>query len=143
MVETSKIERLTPEAVKALADKVIDAGSVPKKVPAVDDIEAQEKVLVGALSSAMLTSSDMPVQIPPAVLGQLAAQLVAYGVRQTDLIDPDAIYAPAWVTDGIKQQSVQLPEQPQHTEAEPVVERTAVAPKCPKRIAKGARAVRR
>lgn len=135
--------RLTPESAKALADKVIEQSVVPKKIPAVDDIEGQTKTLVGALSSAMLTATEMPVQIPPAVLGHLAEQLVAYGVRQTEHVDPDAVYAPAWITDGIRQQSVKVPEQPQHTEADPVVVRTAVAPTPPKRIAKAARAVRR
>lgn len=138
-----KTGRFTPEDAKALADKVIEQEVVPKKIPAADDVEGQTKALVGALSSAMLTASEMPVQIPPAVLGHIAEQLVAYGVRQTDLINPDAVYAPAWITDGVKQQSVKLPEQPQHTEAAPVVERTATAPACPKRIAKAARAVRR
>lgn len=142
MVKRSKVEGLTPEAAKALADKAIETTVVPKKIPAADDIEGQVKTIVGALSSAMLTATEMPVQVPPAVLGAVAEQLVAYGVRQTEHIDPAAVYAPAWITDGVKQHSVKLPEQPAHTEAEPVVERTATAPSCPKRVGKAARAVR-
>lgn len=139
----SKAERLSPESAKALADKVIDQTVVPKKIPAVDDIEGQEKALVGALSSALLTATEMPIHVLQPVAADLASQLVALGIRQTEHIDPDAVYAPAWITDGVKQQSIKVPDPPQHTEGEPHVERTAVAPKCPKRIAKAARAVRR
>lgn len=134
--------RLTPESAKALADKVIDETMVPKKIPAVDDIEGQTIALVGALSSALLTATEMPLHMLQPVVRNLAEQMVALGVRQTEHIDPQAIHAPAWITDGVKQQSIKLPDPPQHTEAEPVVVRTATAPKCPKRIAKAARAVR-
>lgn len=134
--------RLTPESAKALADKVIDETMVPKKIPAVDDIEGQTIALVGALSSALLTATEMPLHMLQPVVRNLAEQMVALGVRQTEHIDPQALHAPAWITDGVKQQSIKLPDPPQHTEAEPVVVRTATAPKCPKRIAKAARAVR-
>ncbi len=138
-----KASRLTPEDAKALADKVIDKNVVPKKIPAADDIEGQTIALVGALSSALLTATEMPLHMLQPVVRDLAEQLVALGIRQTDLVDPDAIHAPAWITDGVRQESIKLPDPPQHTEAEPVVERTATAPACPKRVAKAARAVRR
>lgn len=133
---------ITPEDAKALADKVIDQTVVPKKVPDVDDVEGQAKTLSGALASALMTASDFPVNVPPAVVGTVAAQLVAYGIRQTDRVDPDAIYAPAWITDGIKEQAMPVPESPKHTEAEPVVARTATAPEPPTRIPRKMRAVR-
>ncbi|MDD7812630.1 hypothetical protein PP713_08685 [Mycobacterium sp. CSUR Q5927] len=133
---------MEPESAKALADKVIDETVIPKKIPAADDIDGQTKAIGGALASALLTATEMPLHMLQPVVGDLAAQLVALGVRQTEHIDPDAVHAPAWVTDGVRQESVKLPDPPQHTEAEPVVARTATAPQCPKRLAKAARAVR-
>lgn len=133
--------RLTPESAKAVADKVIDAGVIPKKIPAVDDVDAQTKAVGGALASALLTATEMPIHMLQPVVGDLAAQLVALGIRQTEHVDLEAVHAPAWITDGVRQESIKLPDQPQHTEAEPVMERTAQAPKPPKRIAKAARAV--
>lgn len=135
--------RMEPEDAKALADKVIESNVIPKKVPHVEDIDEQTKAVGGALASALLTATEMPLHLLQPVVGDLAAQLVALGIRQTKHVDPTAIHAPAWITDGVRQESMKLPEQPKHTEAEPVVERTAEAPKCPKRIAKHARAVRR
>lgn len=135
--------RLTPESAKALADKVIDSAVVPKKIPDATDIDAQTKAVGGALASALLTATEVPLTVLQPVVADLAAQLVALGIRQTEHVCPEAIHAPAWVTDGMRQQSVKLPEQPQHTEAEPVVARTAEAPKPPKRIASHARAVKR
>ncbi|MGZ9830237.1 hypothetical protein ACXYTP_25315 [Tsukamurella ocularis] len=132
---------LTPEAAKAIADQVIDETVIPKKVPAVDDIEGQKQALAGALASALLTATDMPMHLLTEYVADLASQLVAFGVRQTDQIDPGAIHAPTWITDGVRQQAVQLPEQPQPTEAEPYVARTAVAPAPPKRIKQAAKAV--
>lgn len=144
MVKAKKqTSRLSAEAAKALADKVIDANVVPKKIPAADDIDGQTKAIGGALASALLTATEMPLHMLQPVVGDLAAQLVALGIRQTDLIDPAALHAPAWITDGVRQQSVKLPDPPQHTEAQPFVEQTATAPVCPKRIGKAARAVRR
>ncbi|OMC04907.1 hypothetical protein A5733_20855 [Mycobacterium sp. NS-7484] len=139
----SKAERLSPESAKALADKVIETNVVPKKVPALDDIDGQTKALGGALASALLTATEMPLHALQPVIGALSAQLVALGIRQTEHVDPEALYAPAWITDGVRQESIKLPDPPQHTEGEPHVEMTTVAPKCPKRIAKAARAVRR
>lgn len=136
-------EPLTPEDAKAIADKVIEASVIPKKIPAVDDIDGQTKAVGGALASALLTATEMPLHMLQPVVGELAAQLVAYGIRQTDNIDPAAVHAPAWVTDGVRQESVKLPTPPDPTEAEPVVARTATAPEPPKRIAKRDRAVRR
>jgi hypothetical protein len=134
---------MSAEDAKALADKVIDESVIPKKVPAVDDIDAQTKAVGGALASALLTATEMPMHTLQPWVGDLAAQMVALGIRQTEHVDPSAVHAPAWITDGVRQQSVKLPEPPQHTEAAPVVERVATAPKCPKRITKAARAVRR
>ena len=133
---------MTPEAAKALADKAIEQNVVPKKIPAADDIDGQTKAIGGALASALLTATEMPWHVLQPVVGDLAAQLVALGIRQTEHIDPAALHVPAWITDGVKQQSVKIPDPPQHTEAAPVVIRTATAPQPPKRIAKAARAVR-
>lgn len=135
--------RLSAESAKATADKVIEAQVIPKKVPPLDDVDEQTKAIGGALASALLTATEMPLHMLQPVVGDLAAQMVALGVRQTDCVDPDAVHAPTWITDGVRQESIKLPEPPQHTEAEPVVVRTATAPACPKRIGKAARAVRR
>lgn len=136
-------KRLSAKSTKAVADKVIEENFVPKKIPKVDDIDAQTKAIGGALASALLTATEMPLTMLQPVVADLAAQLVALGIRQTKHIDPDAVHAPAWVTDGVRQESIKIPDPPQHTEAEPVVGMTAEAPPCPKRIAKHARAVRR
>jgi hypothetical protein len=137
-------KKLTPASAKAVADKVIAEGkAVPKKIPAFDDIDAQTKAVGGAIASAALTATDTPLHMLQPVVGALAAQLVAYGIRQTEHVDPDALYAPAWVTDGMRQQSVKLPDPPKHADGEPVVARTDVAPKPPKKIAHHARAVKR
>lgn len=135
-------EELTPEAAKALADKVIESSIIPKKVPDVDDVDGQTKALGGALSSALLTATEMPLHMLQPVVADLASQMVALGIRQTEHVDPAALHAPAWITNGVKEQSVKLPDPPQHTEAEPVVARTATAPEPPKRIAKRAKAIR-
>lgn len=137
--------RLTPESAKALADQAIDAAVLPKKIPDVDDIEGQEKAVVGALSHALLFATEMPIATLQPLVGKISGYLVALGVRQTEHIDPEseAIKAPAWVVDGMREKSVKVPEQPNLVEAEPVVARTAEAPKPPKKIAPHARAVRR
>ncbi|GLE58647.1 hypothetical protein [Mycobacteroides chelonae] len=136
-------EGISPEEAKALADKLVDAEVIPKKIPAADDIDAQVKAVGGALASALLTATEMPLTVLQPWVADLATQLVALGIRQTEHVDPSAVHAPAWITDGVRQESIKLPEQPQHTEAEPVVQMTATAPKCPKRIPKASRAVRR
>lgn len=136
-------ERITSEDASALADKVIDAEVIPKKIPDLEDIDGQTKAVGGALASALLTATELPLTVMQPVVGELANQLVALGIRQTDHIDPSAVHAPAWITDGVRQQSVKLPEQPNHTEDDPAFERTATAPKCPKRIRKADKAVRR
>lgn len=136
-------EGISPEEAQALADKVVESQVIPKKIPPVDDIDGQVKALGGALASALLTATELPLTVMQPVVGELATQLVALGIRQTEHIDPAAVHAPAWITDGVRQESIKLPEQPQHTEADPHVEMTATAPKCPKRIPKAARAVRR
>ncbi|ORA23431.1 hypothetical protein BST13_35165 [Mycobacterium aquaticum] len=128
-------------SAKAIADKVIESQVIPKKIPDVGDIEGQTKAIGGALASALLTATEMPLHLLQPVVGDLAAQLVALGVRQTEHIDPEAVHAPAWITDGVRERSVKLPDPPQHTDGEPFVARTATAPTPPKRIAKAARAV--
>ncbi|HQC78404.1 MAG TPA: hypothetical protein PLH92_16995 [Mycobacterium sp.] len=143
MTEPTGTEDLTPESAKALADHVIESTVIPKKVPALDDIDGQTQALGGALASALLTATEMPLHMLQPVVGDLAAQLVALGIRQTDLVDPEAVHAPAWITDGIRQESVKLPDPPQHTDGDSFVARTEEAPTAPKRIAKAARAVRR
>jgi hypothetical protein len=135
--------QLTPESAKALADKVIDGQVIPKKVPKVEDVDAQIKAVGGALASALLTATDVPITALQPEVGALASQLVALGIRQTKHVDPTAIHAPHWITNGMRQQSVKLPDQPVHTEAEPVTARTDEAPKPPKKIHHHARAVKR
>lgn len=141
MVNGDKPE-LTPESAKALADKVMANNFVPKKVPASDDVDAQTKAVGGALASALLTATEVPLSMLQPYVADVAAQMVALGIRQTRHVDPEAIHAPNWIVDGVRQESVQLPEQPQHTEAEPVEARTAEAPEPPKKIKASARAVR-
>lgn len=141
--EEKQAPKLTPESAKALADKVMESSFVPKKVPPAEDIDAQTKAVGGALASALLTATEVPLHMLQPWVGSLAAQLVALGIRQTKHVDPEAMHAPHWITDGVRQESIKLPEPPQHTEAEPVEARTAEAPKCPKRIKATARAVRR
>jgi hypothetical protein len=137
------VGELTPESAKALADKVIDETVIPKKIPTVDDIDGQIAALGGALASALLTATEVPLHVLQPVVGDLAAQLAAFGIRQTEHIDPAAVRAPAWITDGMRQQSVKLPDPPRHTEAAPYVEATATAPAPPKHIPEHARAVRK
>jgi hypothetical protein len=134
---------LTPESAKAIADQVIEQEVVPKKIPAIEDIEGQTAALGGALSAALLTCTDKPIHTLAPIVGDLAHQLVALGIRQTDCIDPSAWNVPTWVVDGMRQKSVKLPDPPQHTTAPPVVVRTGTAPPCPKHIPDAARAVRR
>lgn len=143
MVDEQPAPELTPESAKALADKVIDSEVIPKKIPHIEDVDAQTKALGGALASALLTATEMPIHTLQPVIGDLAAQLVALGVRQTEHVDPEAVNAPTWITDGVRQESIKLPEQPKHTDAEPAAERTAQAPEPPKKIAHAARAVKR
>lgn len=141
--QNRKARRLSAKSAKAVADKVIDQSIVPKKVPKADDIEGQTLALVGALSSALLTATEMPLTMLQPVVRDLAEQLVALGVRQTRHVDAKAVHAPAWITDGVKQESMRIPDPPQHTAEEPVVAMTAEAPPPPKKIPKHARAVRR
>ena len=133
----------TPAEVRAIADQVIESAVIPKKLPALDDIDAQTKALGGALASALLTATEMPLHMLQPVVGDLAAQLVALGIRQTEFIDPAAIHAPAWITDGVRQESIKLPDPPQHTGGEAFVVRTDAAPPLPSEIPEESRAVRR
>lgn len=139
---TPEPEPLSPESVEALAEKVIESSVLPKKIPAADDIDGQTKALGGALASALLTATEMPLHMLQPVVGDLAAQLVALGIRQTEHIDPAAVHAPAWITDGVRQESIKLPDPPQHTDGEPYVARTAEAPPIPSRIKPAAKPVR-
>lgn len=116
---------------------------IPKRIPAVDDIDGQTKAIGGALASALLTATEMPLHALQPVVADLAAQLVALGIRQTDNIDPAALHAPAWITDGIRQESIKVPEQPSPTEAQPFVALTATAVDVPEQIPSAAIAVRR
>ncbi|WP_232786659.1 hypothetical protein [Mycobacteroides chelonae] len=136
-------EGISPEEAKVLADKLVESEVIPKKIPATDDVDGQVKAVGGALASALLTATEMPLHVLQPWVADLASQLVALGIRQTEHVDPSAVHAPAWITAGVRQESIKLPEQPQHTEADPHVEMTATAPKCPKRIPKASRAVRR
>ncbi len=140
---TEPAEPLNTAEANALADKVVEEHVIPKKIPALDDIDGQTKALGGALASALLTATEIPLHTLQPVVGALASQLVALGIRQTDQIDPGAVRAPAWIVNNVRQESIALPEPPQHTDGEPFAARTAEAPKCPKRIRKHARAVRR
>src|SRR6202008_1745431 len=79
---TSRAHRITPQGAKAIADKVIESNVIPKKIPAHDDIDAQTKAVGGALASALLTATEMPIHVLAPVVGDLAAQLVALGIRQ-------------------------------------------------------------
>lgn len=133
---------LTAESAKALADKVIESNFIPKKVPGNDDIEGQQKAVAGALASALLTATEMPLHVLQPVVADLASQMVALGIRQTEHVDPAAVHAPAWITDGVRQEAIKVPEPPQHTDADPFLARVAEAPKQPSRIPKKARAVR-
>jgi len=132
---------LTPESTEAIAATVIEQETIPPKIPDFDDIEGQTKAVGGALSSALLTATDTPVHALQSVVGDLAHQLVALGIRQTDCIDPEALHAPAWVTDGMAQQSVKIPAQQVHTVADPASERVATAPEPPKGKSKMSKAV--
>lgn len=121
----------------------VEVPVIPKRIPAADDIDGQTKAVGGALASALLTATEMPLHALQPVVGDLAAQLVALGIRQTDNIDPTAVHAPAWITDGIRQESIKIPEQPVHTEGQPFVALTTTADEVPKRIPRSARAVLR
>lgn len=148
LIVVTKKPRLSPESEQVLVDKAqtldetMDTHFIPKKVPAVEDIDGQTKAVGGALASALLTATEMPLHTLQPVVADLAAQMVAFGIRQTKHVDPEAVHAPHWITDGVRQQSIKLPDPPKHTEAPPVVARTDEAPTPPKRIPHHARAVK-
>lgn len=124
----SEEQQLSTESAQAIAEKVLGETIVPKKVPAVDDIDAQIAAIGAVLSDALLTATETPIGALAPVAADLAAQLVALGVRQTEHCDPAALHAPAWVVDGMRAQSVKLPDPPVHTDTEPYVARTSNAP---------------
>lgn len=142
-------QHVTADAMKALAERLLQATApgkpptVPKKVPAVDDIAGQTKAVGAALADALVTATDTPVTVLQPFVGAIASQLVALGIRQTEHVDPDAVHAPAWIVQGMREQSTKVPEPPRPAEAPPAVVRTAKAPTPPKRIRNAARAVRR
>ena len=114
--------------------------TVPRNIPPMDDEKGQIKAITGALASALITATDNPIHMLTDVLDPIAKQLVALGVRQTDLIDPDAIHAPTWITDGATQMAQPVPDQPSPQTAEPHVVRTAEAPEIPTKFKAGMRA---
>ncbi|TWS25346.1 hypothetical protein FK268_09135 [Tsukamurella sputi] len=113
-----------------------------QKIPDLDDAEGQRAALVGALSSALITSSEIPTMTLAPMLQPIADQLLAYGVRQTDRVDPDAVHAPSWLREGAQARAVEVPEQVNHheVETEELQARVAEAPPIPKKIPKAARA---
>lgn len=136
--------------MKALADRLAKKPSgigtppvVPKKTPAIDDIDGQTKALGAALADALITASEVPVTVLQPVVGALASQLVALGVRQTEHVDPNAAHAPSWLVQGMREQSMKVPAPPPVVDAQPAAARTAKAPAPPKRRRNTARAVRR
>lgn len=144
---TKPQQQLPAEVMQALADRIIgsaDVGKPPKvqkKVPVADDVEAQTKAVGAALADALVTATEVPVTVLQPVVGALAAQLVALGVRQTEHVDEDAVHAPNWIVQGMREQSMRIPDPPPTPDALPPVARTATAPTLPKRGA--TRAVRR
>lgn len=119
-----------------------DASEITKvrKIPDLDDKKGQIKALTGALASALITATDNPIHMLTEVLDPLAKQLHALGVRQTAHVDPEAIHAPTWITDGATQMAQPVPEQPSPQTADPVVVRTAEAPEIPSKFKAGMRA---
>lgn len=104
------------------------------KVPELDDVDGQITALVGALSSALLTATDVPAMSLAPMLDPIARQLHAYGVRQTEHLDPEAVHAPSWLRDGAAARAMPVPEQPTMQHAEPPVAVVAEAPPIPKKI---------
>lgn len=139
---------LTVEAAQSLADRLMQntnigkVPAVPKKVPNADDIDGQTRAVGAALGDALDTATDVPLTVLKSVVADVAAQLVALGIRQTEHVDPEAIHAPAWIVQGMREQSMKVPEQPR-PDAPPAAARTAKAPVVPKKRLSAARAVRR
>ncbi len=131
--------QLTVEDAKALADKLMqktNPGKVPKvakKVPAVDNIDGQIKAVGAALADALVTATEVPLTVLQPVVGALATQLVALGIRQTKHVDENAVHAPAWIVQGMREQSMKpAAELPLPADMPPAVARTAKAPSRPK-----------
>ena len=61
--------KLTPESAKALADSMIDSHVIPKKVPHAEDVDGQIKAVGGALASALLTATEIPLHMLQPVVG--------------------------------------------------------------------------
>lgn len=135
----TKPQQLTAENAKALADRLMqktNPGKVPKvakKVPAVDNIDGQIKAVGAALADALVTATEVPVTVLQPVVGALAAQLVALGVRQTKHVDNDAVHAPAWIVQGMREQSATPTDQMRPADMPPAAARTAKAPSRPTR----------
>ena len=111
-------------------------------IPDLDDKDGQINALHGALSSAMLTATEVPAVSLAPLLDPIVNQLHAYGIRQTDLVDPEAAHSPTWIRDGMKARSAQLPAPADHINGEPPVVRAVEAPTVPKRIPVKSRAKR-
>lgn len=112
------------------------------KVPALDDTEGQIAAIMGALSSAMLTATEVPAMSLAPMMQPIAEQMHAYGVRQTENIAADAVHAPSWLREGVKAQSQPVPERPNMHAPQREVVCAVEAPPIPKKIPKAARAVR-
>jgi hypothetical protein len=109
---------------------VIDPKSSRRRFPHVDDIDGQTKAVGGALASALLTATEMPLHMLQPVVGIWQPNWWPTASGRPSTSTRRRCTRRHWITDGIRQQSVKLPEQPAHTEAEPVVARTDEAPKC-------------
>lgn len=112
---------------------------VERKLPEFDDVEGQVAACVGALSSALLTACEVPLGVLQPHVRALSEQMVAYGWRQTDLLDEDAVRAPAWVTAGVVDETQPVPVEPDLHDPDPEeLARVDVAPKIPARIPRSA-----
>lgn len=137
------------DAAKALADTIFSNPAigkkpkVAKKVPKVDDIDGQTKAVGAALADALVTATDIPVAVLQPIVGAWASRLVGLGIRATEHVDPDVPRAPSMIVQGMREQSMNVPEQPRPADAPPAAARTAKAPTPPKRIRNTSRAVRR
>lgn len=94
---------------------------VARKIPDADDVDGQVMACVGALSGALLTATDQPLGLLQPHVRALSEQMVAYGWRQTDMVDESSIRAPAWITDGVKQDAEPIPDRVDHFDPDPDV----------------------
>lgn len=120
---------------------------VTRRIPAVDDLDAQIAAVRGALAGAMLTAAEMPLGVLEPYAQAMAERMVkGYGIRQTEHNDPDALPAPAWITSAFAEQTEPTPQEAASLFEPPPEQKTArvgQAPPIPKKIPKSARAHRR